>query len=678
MKRIPASYLLRFTTEQLWETLIGEFKLVFDDGVEVTTNYREACISSHYWDMIRAYPNTAFKHSHILTTVLKGKPLDSKSLIKLAQNIYWDVADDNGLFTPLERVDLTRMVHDVNNQCYNDAIIRSEPFAVTIDILDFIEVVEHPRVKEDLEELGNMEFEPTPTDAAYARERIEKSYKDLTDLIYNDQSLNDNNLAKAVRCGMASPNQTLQCVGPRGFMTEVDGVLIPVPVTRSYTAGMRSLTNIISESRSAAKSLYFSEAPLEDAEYFARRMQLLCNTVERLVYTDCGSTDYMIFRPHRKTKDNPQDDLELIAGLYYFDDDEKKLKVIKDSDHHLYDKSLKLRVPHKCNLKDKHAICSTCFGKLSDNLAPGFNLGHMCSATFTRQTSQSVLSIKHYDANSKSATIMLNDSQRKYFKTGQNGSAYVLLESYKSKSLKLVITQREAAGLTDILLVNDVFDLNVSRVSSVDAIGIYPDENAYATEVIQISVGGRNAQISYELLAYIKTNGWLVDDRGNFVISLNNWNITKPMFTVPEKEFSFQQHSSQVAKVIESRVTELHDRQRPGSVDATVVELHDILNSKLKVPLAICSVIMYASSTYDAAGGNFNLSRGSLTPGLGVANLTVAKRSLSGWLASRYQLKTLTSPESFFAENRPDSPMDVFFAPKEVVEAYPFKYRHLK
>ena len=49
MYRIRARKLLAFEPEQLWDHLIGEFTLIFDDGEELHTNYRETIYSAYYW-----------------------------------------------------------------------------------------------------------------------------------------------------------------------------------------------------------------------------------------------------------------------------------------------------------------------------------------------------------------------------------------------------------------------------------------------------------------------------------------------------------------------------------------------------------------------------------------------------------------------------------------------------
>ncbi len=128
-----------------------------------------------------------------------------------------------------------------------------------------------------------------------------------------------------------------------------------------------------------------------------------------------------------------------------------------------------------CKHQDPHSVCEICFGALSKNVSQFANIGHLCSATMTQQTSRSVLSTKHLDASSVSAVIMLGEHDRKYLATNKTKNAYILKKELKDKNLRVVVNREEVVGLVDILSIDDVANINPSRVSNVECIELIYD-----------------------------------------------------------------------------------------------------------------------------------------------------------------------------------------------------------
>lgn len=674
MKRISARYLLGFTTDQLWDTLVGKFILVMDDGVEIQTGEREVCFSSYFWDFHRKYPNTKLLSSHHIQSVLKGSPLNTKSHIDLLCKIYWDVADTYQMRTPAERDSLTKMVYEVTNTIYVEMIKRSEASVTSIDILDLIEVIEHPEIKPALDALS---FNSEKPDTDYGRMWIDNAYTTLKGVLSKSPSLAHNALAHAFRSKTVNDNQVMQCVGPRGFLTHVDGYVIPVPVLESYTTGMKSLYNLTVESQSASKSLYFSESPLQDSEYFARRLQLMTMVVETLHYVDCGSKDYVLWHVKPAIKDGKgkeiyPGDVKFMEGKFYLDETTNTLKEIKKSDTHLFNKTIKLRSVLKCKHPDPHGVCMVCFGKLSDNLTMEQNLGHVCAATMTQQTSQSVLSTKHLDASSSTEVVVLSEEGKRFFNVGRNGNTIFLRNDLSNfKNLRLMVSQKEAFALTDILLVQHVDAINPTRVSEIDYVGVSVEHNGIQDVTpICVSQNGRYAMFTHDFLRYLKLHHWSSDNKGNFIFDLENWDTSKPIFTLPEMEYSFSAHSHQVAKIIESSMEAITTRMKPNAPESTLVELFDLVNAKLNVNIAALEVILYASMIKNGAEDDFGLARGSETASLGVSDQTLRNRSLSAAYTYEKQLMMITDPQSFYKQNRPDSVFDVFIHPLEVLQQY--------
>jgi hypothetical protein len=651
-------------TKMLYDYNMPEVTIVFDDASEVKSKAKKVIVSSYFWDIFRHYSQTKITSKHHIDSILKGNPLTSNTHIDMLAVINRDVELAYNLHLPIEKEHLLAMIHDVSNNIFNEVTKLSETHVTSIDILDFIEVIEHPVIKKT-----NDETTADPNS-------ISNNYKTILGVIANDPSLANNALVKAVKNKMVNANQVCQCVAVRGFPTEVDGTILKVPILTNYTRGMNTLYEFIADSRSAAKALYFAEAPLQDAEYFARRLQLLSMVVERIDYADCGTTERVQWRVAPPSYDDKGNmvypgDLAFMIGKFYNDSVTGEEKEINGKEDHLWNTVIKMRSVLYCKTGDPHSVCEKCFGGLSRNVSRFANLGHLCSATMTQQTSQSVLSTKHLDASSVSASIVLNEVSGKFLSTNRAKNAYLVRKELKDKNVKMVVSRDEVIGLTDILSIDDVQNINPIRISAIECIEI---SHSVKNEVIPFSMpifvnqGNRKALLTTEFLSYLKTHRWETDSKNNFVFDLKDWNFSLPVMKLREMEYSYSDHSHQIAKVIESSMKNITDRSNPHSPVSTLQELFSLVNTKLNVNIAALEVIIYASMV--PSKDSYDMARNHQSPTLGVADMIIKNRSLAPAYAYEDQWQTLTSPRSFFMLDRPDSVFDVQLLPNEVVQHY--------
>ncbi len=672
-----ARALLAYSTEQLWQSIKpGRYKLVFDDGVEVITNDREILYSSYFWVFHKRYPDTPLKSTHHVRAVTKGGALTSDTHIQLLENVYWDVVDAYPAMSEEERDALTRLIYEVTNTLYSDLTYRLEPWVVSLDILDFIEVLEHPAVTQSLEEL----------DAS--KEKIRNTYLTIRKTIRTDPALRNNPLAIVTKANAVKENQLLQCIGPRGYVSEVDGSSLEVPILRGLTKGLRTFYNMAVESLSVSRSYYYSEAPLQDSEYFARRLHLVAMIVERIerfkvrpqriiphevVPGNCGSTRYFEWKLKAPVvvegKTLYRGDLDGMEGKYYLDEEEGVLKRLNRTDTHLYGQIIKMRSPLTCEHPDPHVVCETCFGELAQNIPTHANLGHICATIMTQQISQSMLSARHYMGSVDYEPVILSGVTQTFLRFDNELSRFYLKKPEGVDALRLIIDSREAVGLTDVYLVENVHQINPSRVSALTGVQL-AITNAEITQRydLKLTYYARKATLSHDLLYYIKTNGYEVNDEGNFIIDLSRWNTEAPLFELPKKEYDFYKFSSEIVKLIESSANLLKERAKPESPFTILMEVFEKVNSKLDLNLACLEVIFYAYMCKDPLNGDFSLARKHPGAGLGVLAPIIANRSLSAAYAYEMQNATIFNPKSFFPQGRDDHIFDVFIAPREVIE----------
>jgi len=535
---LSARKLMNLDYETLVNNLRGTFNLTFDDGEVVEVNSRETIFSWFMWGVIRSYPNTPLLYRHHVKSQLKGNAFNSSvSMTSLLR----DVVSVYRLNTPESKKYVKKRIYEVINEAYNELSKHTEAYVTSIDILDFCEIVDEPEISQSLKELR-------PTQRS-----IDKCYSVILKSLKGSESLNRNQLAKAVRFNVVKANQVLQCVGPRGFLTDIDSTIFREPILRGYFAGFRDLYDSVIESRSAAKSLFFAEDPLSDSEYFARRLQLLTMIIKNVDYGDCGSTktiDWLVKPPvyDERGRTVNKGDLANFEGKQYVDND-GTLKSVKITDKHLENKVIKIRsILAGCQHRDieKGIICSVCFGELHHNLPEHYNLGHISSATMTEQTGQNILSTKHFDGSSDIEPLTLDETKVNFFVVGDDKNSYYLRKEMLELRTSILIPITSCSSLTDLTSMEDIKNISLSRVSEISdaAISFTTTRDGETTVPLRLTFSGRKAMLSYELIEYIFKYGYGTDGRTNFVFDLSRWDYTKPLFVLPYKHYNMADHNA--------------------------------------------------------------------------------------------------------------------------------------
>ena len=652
--------LLYVESEEILNNYPIDLEVQFDDGVIVPTKRRHIVYSKFFWEFHKRYPGTPLLSQHLVTTFKKDKALEFNTHIDLLTIITKDVCIHNNLYLPEDKDYVMTIIYDITNKIYNFCSQYAEEDVISIDIMDFIQIQNHPEVKKVTDNI-----EPT-------YESITKAYKEVNRITNTDLSFKENGVIKAIRSKSLNANQMNQCIVVRGFSTEVTGKILSTPIMTCYSKGMRKLYDFAAESRSAAKAYFFAEAPLQDSEYFARRLQLLCMTVERIAYVDCGSKKYInwyLKGPAFDERGNQvyPGDLKFMIGKNYLDESSNQIVSIKGDETHLYGKTIKLRSVIHCQHSNPHEVCHVCFGELHHNVSPYANLGHLCCATMTQQTSQSVLSTKHLDANSANISIVLSEENRRFFNLSDKKDEYVLKPNLAGKDIELIIPRDSASGIIDLLELDDLKNISISRVSQIEMVDISYYSNGMKMHTpLVVSQGKRMAMFTMEFLSYIKENRWTTDERNNYVFNLKDFPKGLPIMKLPNMEYSFSDHSHQVETLIESTAEELSKRTKPEAPVVVLQELFSLVNSKLNVNIAALEVIIYANMTPSA--NQYGMARNYPNAGLNVSDKVIESRSLGPAYTYEKHATVMLSPRSFFKEDRPSSVLDVFMAPKEVVE----------
>lgn len=657
--RIRASKLLQFTTNELWDKLEGDFILIFDDG-EIVTNEKEVIYSSYTWDYHRTFPETPLLLKHHVAHVTAKQRAGTNTHLALMENelntVYDTYRHQTGDRTALMD-QLALMSYEISNVMYNDLTYRCEEYVTGLDITDFTEITTSPRVKEAL---ANME----PTEAG-----ITGVYATIKDVLKNDPVLRFNPVANAINAKLASEGQAMQCLGPRGFLTDVDSHVFKIPVKRGYTAGITDMYSSLVESRSATKSMAFSTEPLQKSEYFSRRQQLICMNVQNLHMVDCGSKNYLTWhmrdaRMQGATK--VDSDLKTLEGKYYLDEATQTLKTIKSGDYHLIGKTLRIRsIVAGCQHSDPYGVCEVCYGELSTSVPAMSNLGHLACVTMTAELGQNILSTKHFDGSSAVEGIVLKPHEKRFLSAAINSNTYFLNPDLKGSTVQLIVASSQAMGLADVQQVNDVTNLNIGRVSEFEEIMIHvADKKGSDTTTLKVSVNGRLSNMTHDLLAHIKAKGWGVTEGDDYVIDMDGWDFTKPLLVLPMRHFNMSDHQGEIADMLEATMKDLEYRSNIVNPCNMLIELHDLVNRRLSVNLAILEVILYSSMIVSASENDYSLPKPWTSSGVGVKQTLLTERSLGPTMGYERHRDVLKNPTSFTRTNRPDHGMDCLLIPQ--------------
>lgn len=665
MKRFSARYLLGMTTEDLWDTLTGEFILVFDNG-EFKTNFAETCYSSYVWDFHRRYPKTPLLMRHHIRGISLDRRLSISLDLELLGTVMMAVYDTYRHEGVEVDPTLSQYVAMINNNMYVNAIKHADAYTGTIDILHIYEALDEPSIFE-----ANLAVKRGDI-------HIHEVYKVLSQVFNDPTKLIGNPIARDYRSKQLKQAQVEQVIGPRGHPTDMDSRIFAVPVLRGYGEGLRSLHDSMVESRSAARSSYYAAEALRMSEYFSRKLQFISQNVQHLHKGDCGSQIYLEWKIRKAPMDEKGNqirspDLELLHGKLYLDEETGRLKSITPHDRHLIGKVVKLRSTLHCCHPDPVGVCATCYGDLALGIPKGTNIGQAASTDMAAQASQALLSAKHLETSSALDMIMIDQQYNKFIVGGHDNSSYRLAKAIEDKEVHLILNKDQVESLNDVMTVQDIEEHPPQHYTEMKTITLEVDDGKFIDEQgIPVEITGRLASLTHPMLHYIREHGWKmvpgskISPGDKYRINLTDWNWDEPFLTLPAKHFNNSDHVDQVARMLESRVTEMRKRSRVESVDTLMLELFDYVNWKLNVNLAALEIILYATTIVSAEDNDYSLPKPWTKSSPSVLTLTMANRSASVQMAYEKQYERIVDPQSYLNTNRLDHIFDGIITPAEV------------
>lgn len=492
--------------------------LTFDDGEQVEVATRPTIISSYYWELPNAFPGLRLTKDHHFLDEDYGK----SSHLKMATRVFWDTfmaANKAWLCGEAQHVmwDMTRMIWDIGNEIYNDTVSMLGSYAMTMDLDDLLDVILQPdvvRLKQEYRE---------------GKISIDEEHKQIFTAVRGDENLSGNAFNCGFRADLSKPRSFYQSIGSRAFVPDINGVTSETPIYDGYGDGLKSTYDRLVESRSASIALYMQSGPLEASEYNNRMSQLMTMVVQQVHYGDCGGAHAIEWKVE-------EGDLPHLVGKCHMVDGQPR--VIFGDETDLVGTTIKLRSMMTCDNHDPAHPCSVCVGINALTAPPRTNLGYYLSTEPLARISQTILSIKHLLASTTLSKLEIKGEDNHWLRVSDETDQFTHLTKEVLTHPTAVRFGKEATPyLNDILAVDDVYDLSLETLSSLDSIQIVLMDNkrlVRSTHTIPTTVAGKGSQLTYAFLEYMKQVGWEPVGE-SYEVNLENWNVDEPFLSIPRR-----------------------------------------------------------------------------------------------------------------------------------------------
>lgn len=516
--------LINYKLNSIWSLQDKRYNVVFDDG-ELELSCKRIHISWYYWRFYKIFPGAP-----TIQEAVVPKDYMTDTHCELSSLIINHIRDSCP--NRFNIWDMYKVFCEIGNDLYNANGRRLSEYVTSVAIHDFVEIIEEPHIKEAKEKY-KLVVEKCNYEEVTTSKEINKVHKVTENILYsNPEYLSHNGIKKLTRAGLVSKGQMVQLIGPRGYVSDIDGTPFPYPIDNGYFEGLQTLYDDIAESRSASRANMMTAEPLEDSEYMNRRVQLAATVV--MDYIDLGpygcdnyiTFDYLV----------QSEDTELLTGKYYMENNTPIL--IRNNIEPIIGKVIHLRTFTGCGHIHTSKVCTICLGKKHEYIPPNANLGYELSIQITAKISQDMLSTKHLESSSHSKILELDRHSGKWFRMiGRNTEDLFLAEHYKGTNVIFRIDNSYVKSISQILHI-EVTELPLSRLTNIPKFGIATVDNEGFNnggfDILSLMISGAGVYLTSYVLDYIKEHGW-TSEKNYIEFTLSKWDINKPIFHVPRK-----------------------------------------------------------------------------------------------------------------------------------------------
>lgn len=647
MNEILARDFMNLSEEQIWTMPNQDILLKFDNGECITTGIRETIYCYYCWEFHKRYPKLQLLPSHHMGSKL----LNPKTHTDLLGNIVVDcynIYRDQGVYLNMD--DVNELIFAITNRIYNVFVEMTERYVKSISVLDFAQIVRHPKVIEVIKKVTDTNGQGEFT--------INKANDFIEKFITTDPEFRGNGIADPLRYRLITAGSALQCVGLRGNPTDIDSHIFRKSVFSGYARGIRNITDLAEDSRTAAKSLFFQRDPMRKSEYFNRACQLSAATLQNLHMVDCGNKDYypITIKSKKLLKD--------MIGIYHYCEALKTERPIRQYDTHLVGKTVKCRLVFSCKHPDRNGVCYRCYGDLSLSIPANTNIGHVAASDVQSRVAQLLLSNKHLDSSANIDAIYLSEYDRGFVTTGAKENGLYFAKGMHKRKLKIVIAEADTQGLDYVKVVATSDQLVPYRLSEIGYIQIMLSDKPEDAHTVCVSCDTRKSYLSRNMLRYVKDKDWTINEQGNYVIDMSDWDMREHFLELPLKHFSTVDYMQSIEGFIKGGITRDGDSiMNYEDPAAALMAFHDLVSVKLDCHVSHLQVIILSTMVQSSEDRDFRLPLPREQGKSAFYNQQMAMRSLSATMAYQNQAMILYSPTSYLCHKRPPHPLDPMLVP---------------
>lgn len=642
MRKINVVEIMNISLEDIWDIEPGRYEVTFEDGSVVKSSKRKVIFDRHLWEMFQGYLGTVPIVSTCSVTYVLGEKgtLNMGTHTTCLNNIFKHICSTLGLRYYHQKDHLLERAVDVVNLIFNKIILRILPTSISGP--DFVSIMKMPEIMKIHKEMYNHP------------DSVDKAHRSLTEWVMTTDDKHV--LVLMNKSGAVKNSQFNQGVGPRGFVTDLDRSVFGHAIMNGFIYGLHTLYELITESRTAAKALNAADFSIRESEYTSRRFAITAMVVEQPVPVDCGSTDLRACILTRRYLPN-------MKGKWYKVNDSDPLRCLNGDEEHLIGEVIKYRHINGCKWHNRKQVCTTCAGALSENLKENTNLGAEAVLDFMHDVTQKTLSFKHEVKSVSGNVVVLGEIAGKYFRPGVENELYIR-DEVPLNGLNIILNKNGLDKLMDVLTISTL-DIPMSNIGEISTVGIVSDDGKIK-EVATISNEDCRANITKDLLEYIKddNNRFELDDKGNYVIPLVNWDVKKPMFMIPLKERDGMTFLRTLKTMVES--TSKRSNMTPKE---HFFALADLVLERSNCNFTILEILAYAITAFNVDDKNFRLSRNSPMTQIANRDDIFRHRSKGQLLPYEKQLQLLMGdPAAAFSLRYGEGhPLDVQFMPQEML-----------
>ena len=240
-----------------------------------------------------------------------------------------------------------------------------------------------------IDKIPALEFAEMINNMAIMSHNEAKVAVSLTDFATAKKDDLTNQLSLIIEAGARGKwDQVRQIIETRGFVSDVEGKVIPTAIQSSLLEGL-TMKEYFTSAYGGLKGLIDTARNTSMSGYLTRRLVYLISNIELSdTVQDCGSNEYLkmpitddnaTILLYRVAKFDPQSSEEII--------------ITKDNYKELIGKQLYIRSPLLCQCP-KDQICHKCYGYLFKKLESR-QIGYMAAQSIGERTSQLTLRTKH-------------------------------------------------------------------------------------------------------------------------------------------------------------------------------------------------------------------------------------------------------------------------------------------